>query len=159
MERSATHAETMIREARADELARAADLRRAMVVDVDGRDYDEMHPGWRERYVAFFDRLIAAQRAQVFFAEDGEKLIGMAAVYKPSNHRSDVTLQYFGYICNVYVKPAWRRRGVARALMLRAIDWAKRNGCDLVRLRTSRMGRPLYEGLGFRQSDELEMEI
>ena len=80
-------------------------------------------------------------------------------MYKLPTHRSRITLRDSAYICNVWVDPAWRRRGIARALTLAAVDWAKANGCEVVRLRTSKMGRPVYEGIGFVRTDELELRL
>jgi GNAT superfamily N-acetyltransferase len=148
-----------IREIRPDELAATADLRRDMYQELDGTDLDERHPDWRRRHVAFYGGLIAANRGQVFVAEHEGTSIGMAAVYKLANHRSEILGQASAYVSNVYVVPAWRRKGIARALTLRTVGWAKDNGCIVVRLRTSSMGRPVYEGLGFRSTQELELVL
>ena len=147
------------REARPGELAATAGLRREMILEIDGVDYDALHPGWRERYLAFFSGNQASGRGQFFVAESGAAFVGTAAVYKLVNHRSQITLQQSAYICSVYVDPAWRRRGIARALTQACVAWAKANGCDVVRLRTSQMGRPVYEGLGFGRTDELELRL
>ena len=85
--------------------------------------------------------------------------MGSAAVYFMPTHRAQITLQRSAYISSVYVDPAWRRRGLARALTQAAIEWAKANGCEVVRLRTSKMGLPVYEGLGFKRTDELELRL
>jgi GNAT superfamily N-acetyltransferase len=148
-----------IRPIRTEELAITVELRRAMNMEIDGSDYDRLHPGWRERYMAFFGGHLQTGRGQFFVAETSGTLIGMAAVYKLANHRSEITSKQSAYVCTVYVNPAWRRRGIAKALTLQTIDWAKRNGCEVVRLRTSPAGRPVYETLGFRQSDELELRL
>ena len=147
-----------IRSIRPEELATLADLRHAMILEIDGEDYDGVMPGWRERYVEFFARH-SGDRGQFFVAESGESIVGMAAVYKLANHRSEITLRPSAYVCNVYVKPQWRRQGIASELTRRTVQWAKDNGCDIVRLRTSAMGRPVYEGLGFHRTDELELRF
>jgi GNAT superfamily N-acetyltransferase len=148
-----------IREIRPDELAATADLRRDMFQELDDTDLDERFSDWRDRHVAFYGGLIGANRGQVFVAEHKGAYIGMAAVYKLANHRSEILGQQSAYVSNVYVVPAWRRRGIARALTQRTIGWAKDSGCMVVRLRTSKMGRPVYEGLGFRPSQELELPL
>ncbi|MDQ6766245.1 MAG: GNAT family N-acetyltransferase [Candidatus Eremiobacteraeota bacterium] len=148
-----------IREIQPEELDATVNLRHDMILEIDGVDYDQITPGWRERFKSFFAGYLQSNRGQFFVAEDGGQLIGTASVYKLLNHRSEITLRPSAYVCNVYVNPKWRRQGIARALTLRAVDWAKRNGCEVVRLRTSQLGRPLYEGLGFQRTDELELRL
>ena len=61
------------------------------------------------------------------------------------------------YILNVYTKPEFRRRGIARALMERLIEEARAVGIGRIWLRASREGRPLYEELGFGASNYFEL--
>jgi GNAT superfamily N-acetyltransferase len=58
-------------------------------------------------------------------------------------------------ILNVYTDPAWRRRGVARTLMERAIAWAREEGIARLVLHASDDGRALYEDLGFEPTNEM----
>jgi GNAT superfamily N-acetyltransferase len=148
-----------IRTIRAEELADMAGLRREMILEIDAADYDELHPGWRERFIAFFRDRLAIAQGQFYVAEVGGAIVGTAAVYLPATHRSEIVLRRSAYVCDVYVVPQWRRRGIARTLTQAAVDWAKENGCEVVRLRTSRMGRPIYEALGFKPSDEMELRL
>jgi GNAT superfamily N-acetyltransferase len=46
--------------------------------------------------------------------------------------------------------PKWRRRGLARALMLHVLADAYRRGARTASLQSTRMGEPLYALLGFR---------
>jgi GNAT superfamily N-acetyltransferase len=61
----------------------------------------------------------------------------------------------WGYLGNVWVNPAQRRRGVATALMTAAIDWCRAGSFQRIVLNPSEMSVPLYLGLGFRPADEL----
>ena len=58
-----------------------------------------------------------------------------------------------GWIGAVGVRPAARRRGIARALTEAAIDWLKQQGAATVSLYATEYGRPLYEQLGFVPED------
>lgn len=61
-----------------------------------------------------------------------------------------------GRIRSIYVVPAARRRGLARALTLAAIAEAERRGVGRLMLGASDAGRPLYEALGFvAKGDEM----
>ncbi len=59
-------------------------------------------------------------------------------------------------LLNVYTVPAWRGRGVAAALVGRALEWAEARGCSSVVLHASDAGRALYERLGFRPTNEMQ---
>ena len=61
------------------------------------------------------------------------------------------------YILNVYTRPEFRRLGVARALMTRAIAEARATGVSRIWLRASDEGRPLYEELGFGTGNYMEL--
>jgi GNAT superfamily N-acetyltransferase len=58
-------------------------------------------------------------------------------------------------ILNVYVEPQYRRRGLARALTDKALDWCRHNRVRMVILHASPAGRPIYESLGFAPTNEM----
>lgn len=58
-------------------------------------------------------------------------------------------------VINVYTDPAWRRRGVAGALMTRLIDDVRAMPVQRLVLHASAEGRPLYETLGFVATNEM----
>lgn len=56
------------------------------------------------------------------------------------------------YVQWVSTDPNYQRRGYARALMRRVLDFADANGVDVVDLHSSPFGRELYLELGFTES-------
>jgi GNAT superfamily N-acetyltransferase len=58
-------------------------------------------------------------------------------------------------VVDVYTRPEWRYRGVARMLMQEVLTWARDKKVDRVSLHASDAGRPLYEQLGFRATNEM----
>ena len=148
-----------IRELSAAEIDISKDMRHKMILELDGRDADEAYPGWRERYVEFYSSKMAQGHAALFVAETDGRPLGVAAVYLLKNHRSDIFAQRSAYVSNVWVEPAARRKGIASALTRMTIDWARSKGCEVVRLRSSRMGRPVYSSIGFTSSDEMELRL
>ncbi|HEX3319722.1 MAG TPA: GNAT family N-acetyltransferase [Terriglobales bacterium] len=62
-------------------------------------------------------------------------------------------------ILNMYTEKEFRRRGIARQLMLVMMDWVRREGFPKVGLHASDEGRPLYESLGFEVSNEMEIRL
>jgi GNAT superfamily N-acetyltransferase len=62
-------------------------------------------------------------------------------------------------ILNVYTEPACRRRGLARRLLERMVQWCRDEGFASVSLHASQDGRPLYEALGFTPTNELRLHL
>src|SRR5262249_46718055 len=54
-----------------------------------------------------------------------------------------------GYVMNAWVDPAWRRRGIASALMQQALEKARELGIRRVRLHATEDGRGAYARAGF----------
>lgn len=64
-----------------------------------------------------------------------------------------------GYILNVYVEPAYRRRGIARLLLETARAEAVRRGLSYLILHATEQGRALYAGLGWSATAEMALSI
>ena len=58
------------------------------------------------------------------------------------------------YVGLVGVAPAYRRRGVARAIMAHLLGWLAERGGPVVLLDASASGAPLYEQLGFTDDEK-----
>jgi ribosomal protein S18 acetylase RimI-like enzyme len=64
-----------------------------------------------------------------------------------------------GYVLNVFVEPAYRKRGFARELMrLAEAEFAKR-GVQFSILHSTEKGRSLYAGLGWTGTTEMSKSI
>ena len=64
-----------------------------------------------------------------------------------------------GFVYNVYVEPASRRRGIARATLEALHAWAKSRGLGALALHASEDGRPLYETLGYLPTNEMRIDF
>jgi GNAT superfamily N-acetyltransferase len=64
-----------------------------------------------------------------------------------------------GNILNVYTEPPSRRLGLARLLMETALAWCRDNGIRAVILHASAEGRPLYESMGFKSTNEMRIAL
>jgi GNAT superfamily N-acetyltransferase len=62
-------------------------------------------------------------------------------------------------ILNVYVEPAYRRRGLARALTETALAWCRQQQIALVILHASEAGRAIYTALGFKPTNEMSLAL
>ena len=58
------------------------------------------------------------------------------------------------HLMNVYTINTYRRQGIARKMVLMLIDDAWNKGATEISLDATKMGRPLYESLGFTNSTE-----
>lgn len=85
-----------------------------------------------------------------WLALDGDKIIGtsgMSFVEKPP---------YFGcpsgkigLLSSMFTDDAYRRRGIARELLMRVVEEAREYGCGTVQITASDMGVKLYTAFGF----------
>ena len=74
-------------------------------------------------------------------------------------HPFDPTGETRAYLLNVFVDPAYRRRGLARSLVDLCMAEARRRAIRVVSLHASREGAPLYEHLGFKPTNEMLFRI
>lgn len=65
----------------------------------------------------------------------------------------------WGYVMNVYTHSDYRRQVLARRLMRAVMDWCRGHNVHTLFLKASDTGRPLYESLGFRQTNEMRIQI
>ena len=132
---------------------------RAVMASEMGNNWDADHPGWRERFALYFSERQEAGESQLFQARSGDEIVGMLFVSLVDDYHGYVRNKKSGRVNSVYVLPAFRRRGVARALMLAGIDWIRTKGCVVVRLNSSEDGIALYESLGFKPRREMEFSL
>ena len=62
-------------------------------------------------------------------------------------------------ILNVYTESEFRKRGVARQVMLVILDWLRAQGLRSVNLHASQEGRHLYEKMGFEATNEMRLKF
>ena len=85
-----------------------------------------------------------------WLALDGEKIVGtsgMSFVEKPP---------YFGcpsgkigLLSSMYTDPDYRRKGIAKNLLTKVMDDARKYGCGAIQITASDMGVKLYTACGF----------
>lgn len=62
-------------------------------------------------------------------------------------------------ILSMWTDPAHRRRGLATLVIETMLAWCRARGIRRVTLHASEMGRPIYERLGFRATNEMRLEL
>ncbi|MDB5045912.1 MAG: family N-acetyltransferase [Deinococcus sp.] len=63
------------------------------------------------------------------------------------------------YLLNVYTHPQHRGRGLAQRLTQMALEETQRRGIRIMSLHASEFGRPLYEKLGFKPTNEMRIVL
>ncbi len=75
----------------------------------------------------------------------------------PANPKDPCTER--AVILNVYTEPEFRKRGIARQIMLAILAWLKQKGFRGANLHASDEGRSLYEKLGFETTNEMRLKF
>src|SRR5919201_2958823 len=139
--------EYLIRRATPSDAAALAKLGRAVSSEAEGwliTDHDWRNVGDERRYLRASRR---SSPAAVFVAENERGIVGRLSVARDSHpaspHVADLGLM---------VAVGHRRRGIGRALLERAVEWAREVGVEKLELHVFPHNEPairLYERFGF----------
>jgi GNAT superfamily N-acetyltransferase len=111
-------------------------------------------------YAAWLERLLAEGRLAAWVAEGPAGPVASGCVYLQEVHpRPGHPGPWCAYLLSMFTEPAWRGKGVARAIVQEAIAWSRARGQDRIALHASADGRPLYAALGFAASPEMRMDL
>src|SRR5450830_1160453 len=144
-----------IRELHADDLQLICQHRQQMFLEAgrDQGDITAMAPNFQE----WLEPRLRNGSYFGFFAIDNESVvagIGLMEIDWPP-HPSHPQQDKRGYVLNVYVVPAYRRRGIAGLLMKMADAEFKKRGLAFAILHSTNSGRPLYEKSGWSSTTEM----
>ena len=109
---------------------------------------------------AYFRRAVPEKKYVAFLTESDGRVIaggGIIIIDWPAG-RGDLR-DSKAMILNMYTEAEFRRRGLARRLMQAMIDWCRDEGYKTVSLHASDYGRPLYESLGFKPTNEMRLTL
>jgi ribosomal protein S18 acetylase RimI-like enzyme len=84
--------------------------------------------------------------------------IGLMEIEWPP-HPSHPEQDKRAYMLNVYVEPAFRKRGLAKQMMQLAEQEFTRRGLQFAILHATAAGRPLYENLGWSGTTEMAKHL
>jgi GNAT superfamily N-acetyltransferase len=93
---------------------------------------------------------------------DADEIVGGAGVQirpilpRPDHTGNRLLIGRQGLVVNVYTEPSWRRRGVANLLMHQVLTWARAERLASLVLHASGNGRPLYDKLHFKATNEMQ---
>lgn len=137
---------------RAQDTSGLADIRMAYLLE----DFPEMSAEQAEYIRGKLPKYYESHLNNGFYAytaEDSGKIVGSAfLVVKEMPPNSNFPNGRTGEVLNVYVRPEYRRQGIAKALMELLIFDARALELDYIELKASADGYPLYKKLGFKDS-------
>jgi GNAT superfamily N-acetyltransferase len=149
-----------IRRATADDADTIVAHRRAMFSAMRYRD-EQALDAMCEAFRPWLIRMMHSGEYLTWFAisEDGSVAAGLGLwlmdwpphMIGPGARRAN--------ILNVYTSPEHRRQGLARRLMETSLEWCRAHGIRAVILHSSEEGRPLYQSLGFRPTNEMRLVL
>lgn len=147
------------RRATPDDAALLAEHRARVWREVGDWDAEELAPQipvWE----AWMRTALARGTYVAWIAErDGETVGSGAVLVHAAIPRPGSPSDRAGRVQSVYVVPAARRAGVARAIMNEAIAFAREVLLVFLELHPSDEARPLYAAMGFVQADEMMLRF
>lgn len=156
-----TQSTVQVRAATAEEDSLIAAHFRQMWLDLDVSSA-AIEPDWlhitrqyieQARQTLNFQAFVAEAAGQVVGSVSCQRFAGLYPLILKPEHRS------YGYIWGVYVEPAYRKQGIATRLTQRSIDYLKSIGCTQALLNASPLGKPVYDRLGFTQTNAMQLDL
>jgi len=118
------------------------------------------HP--EQRYEQWLGRLANSERSVFLVAEDEENLVAFL-VATVEREIPIYRLQEFAFIHDIWVEPEYRQQGIARQIVMLAVESFEQMGVAQIRLDTAAINeaaRRLFTSCGFRISTiEMLMEL
>jgi len=131
------------------------DLRIDFMKEVMGIKDDQKDVELRKLLFEYFSDLIPKDEFVAWLAISEDKVIatsGLSFYKRPPSYKNFEGK--VAYIMNMYTLPAYRGKGVAKALFSKIIEEAKAMGYHYFSLHATEMGRPIYKKFGFNESDD-----
>ena len=102
----------------------------------------------------YYQRHMADGTFVSWLAVDGGKIVGtsgLSVVEKPPYF--GCSSGKIGLLSSMFTDKAYRRRGIAKELLGRVVDEARKQGCGTVQITASDMGVLLYSDFGFTKNE------
>jgi ribosomal protein S18 acetylase RimI-like enzyme len=130
--------------------------RRAMFAEM-GKSESSTLDDMRRNFVPWVERMLAAGKYVGWIVLDGTRPVASAGFFELEwpPHPWDPASEHRGYLLNFWVEPEYRHQGLARSLVEKALAEARRRKLRVVALHASDAGGPVYEAMGFLESNEM----
>ncbi|MBS7622199.1 GNAT family N-acetyltransferase [Candidatus Bathyarchaeota archaeon] len=148
-----------LREATLDDVQILVRQRRLMWVEVANARDEKALDAMDEAYRRYIEKMMPSGMFKAWVIEDENGRVvagGGLAVYEQPPRPQDDTLRYV-YVHSIYTEPEYRRRGFARKILNRIVQYCRENGFKTLTLHAVEASRPLYESFGFKPTTEMRM--
>ena len=144
--------DVFVRRAQLSDLETIVELRLSLLREyAENPLYGRLRPDAEARAHDLYRAQLTSPLEAIFVAEAEAGVVGiLRCVDTPSSPLLDP--ERYCYVSSAYVRPEWRRRGVLRALLERAIAWCDERGIDEMRLHnaaSSIAATEAWQALGF----------
>jgi GNAT superfamily N-acetyltransferase len=139
----------------------AHDARSLCQCVIEHQDFHRgLEPSWpagepiAAEYVAYLEQECSLRNGCILIAHDGQDTAGFVCVVASTRGASPDDPEPYAWIQDIFVMPAWRRRGVASLLLAEAERFARDQGARHLRLGVldrNPDARTFYERHGFRE--------
>jgi GNAT superfamily N-acetyltransferase len=117
------------------------------------RLHDRTFPRWVRREMK-------AGRFVCFLVEEDGKVVGGGSLWlREVQPYPGFPGGKVPYLMSMYTEPSHRGKGVGTIVVKSAIAWSRKHGYSSITLHASRMGRPLYVKMGWKSSNEMELDL
>lgn len=130
--------------------------REAMFAEM-GQSTESVLAEMSRNFEPWVKRMMEAGKYVGWLIEDDGRPIASAGFFELEwpPHPLDPASSRRGYLLNFWVEPEYRKRGLARSLVRESLVEAKKRDLHVVALHASDAGRPVYESMGFRATNEM----
>ncbi len=152
--------EITVRQATVADVPDLVRLRR-MMFEAMGRDDQAQLDGADAAAAAYFAAAIPAGRFHGWLAVTFTGVaVGSGGVVIDQHPPGPGNLSgRIGYVMDMVTVPGYRRQGIARRVMQVMLEWLAEQSIHWVALHATEVGRPLYKGLGFVDSNEMRLRL
>lgn len=155
-----TRGAVTVRRAVSQDLEIVLALRIALLREYGGHPiYGRLRPDAEQRARPIFAGQLDSQNEIMFLAEESDVVIGLIRCVESASSPLLIPDRYC-YVSSVYVRPAFRRRGVLRALFEHARVWCEQRGLSEMRLHNVG-ARPesagAWDALGFEVVEQVRV--
>ena len=139
-----------VREALAADIPALTTLRMALFCEVGELARPDEDPVLREATQAYFIQAQEEGSARSWVVEEEGEVVACAtlALFVRPPYPGNLAGRE-GDLLNIYTRPAWRRRGMANALLVAMVAYAREQQLGKLWLHASSDGRAIYERFGF----------
>jgi len=123
---------------------------------------DSIKSDWLELTLQFINQARQELYYKTFVVEVGNLVVGSTSCQLFNGLYPNILVEEYrkyGYIWNVYVESPYRNQGFAKKLTSLACDYLKLLGCTRAILHASPLGKPVYDRMGFYQSNEMRLDL